>query len=126
MFLSKLSPVPLSGAAPDGASTPGAMLTLRKGAGGSIVFQWGASCRPGDTSYALYEGALGSFTSHVPVLCDVFDTFLSDTPSAGNRYYLVVPSDGAIEGSYGVDGDGNERLPSASACHPQSFDNCGP
>jgi len=47
-------------------------------------------------------------------------------PGAGNRYYLVVPSDGTIEGSYGVDGDGNERTPSAAACFPPSFDTCAP
>jgi hypothetical protein len=38
----------------------------------------------------------------------------------------VVPSEGTVDGSYGVDGNGNERPPSAAACRPQSFETCLP
>ena len=124
-FLAKLSPTPLSAAVPDGASTPGVMLTLEKGPS-NIIFRWGASCRAADTRYALYEGTLGSWTSHVPLTCNVFGTAVGRVPGAGDRYYLVVPSDGTIEGSYGVDGNGNERPAGATACHPQSFGACVP
>lgn len=126
LFLSKLSPVPLSGAVPDGASLPGTMLTLEKGGAGNVTLRWGPSCRPSDNVYAVYEGTLGSFTSHVPRNCNVFDPFLSLAPGAGNRYYLVVPTDTAIEGSYGRDGNGNERPPSTAGCYPQSVGSCAP
>ena len=101
------------------------MLTLEKGPS-NIIFRWGASCRHVDNRYGLYEGTLGNFTSHVPMSCTVFATSAGRVPGAGNRYYLVVPSEGTVEGSYGLDGDGNERPPSALACHPQSFDTCAP
>jgi len=127
MFLSKLSPMPLSGAAPDGASRPGVMLTLQKGVPPNIIFRWGPSCRAADERYAVYEGTLGNFTSHVPLsTCTVFATSISRTPGAGDRYYLVVPSEGTVEGSYGVDSNGTERASSASACHPQSVEVCPP
>lgn len=61
-----------------------------------------------------------------PLACNVFATSAGRVPSAGNRYYLVVPSEGTVDGSYGVDGYGNERPPSAAACRPQSFDTCLP
>jgi hypothetical protein len=126
LFISRLSPVAVSGVVPDGASAPGAMLTVEKGAGTNLIWRWGASCRAADARYGLYEGTLGSFTSHVPMTCNIFQTSHSRTPSAGDRYYLVVPSEGTVDGSYGVDGDGNARVPSAAACHPQSFSRCVP
>ena len=101
------------------------MLTLEKGPS-NIIFRWGPSCRAADTRYALYEGTLGNFTSHVPLTCNVFSTSTARVLAAGNRYYLVVPSQGTVDGSYGLDGDGNERAPSAAACRPQSFDTCVP
>lgn len=41
---------------------------------------------------------------------------------AGDRYYLVVPLDGTVEGSYGEDSDGRERTAAAAACGAQSID----
>ena len=102
------------------------MLTLEKAGPGNVMLRWGNSCRGSDTVYAVYEGTLGNFTSHVPRNCNVFDTFMGLTPGVGNRYYLVVPSDTAIEGSYGRDGNGNERPQGAAACYPQSVGSCAP
>jgi len=126
MFVSKLSSTPISGTVPDGASEPGTMLTLGKGTGGIVVFRWGASCRTTDVKYELYEGVLGDFTSHVPFACNLSSTIFSHAVSIGDRYYLVVPTQLTVEGSYGVDSNGNERAASAAACRPQSFDACVP
>jgi hypothetical protein len=46
-------------------------------------------------------------------------------PAAGNRYYLVVPTNGVVEGSYGLTSEGDERLQGSSACMPQSIASCG-
>ena len=40
------------------------------------------------------------------------------TPTQINSYILVVPNDPNGEGSYGQDGEGDERPASASACRP--------
>ena len=73
----------------------------------------------------LYEGVLGSYSSHVPVVCTTGGTpSATFTPGALNRYYLVVPHNGTSEGSYGT-GQGNlERSASASACRPRQVAAC--
>lgn len=45
-------------------------------------------------------------------------------PGAGSMYYLVVPHNGAVEGSYGRDGAMGERPASLTACFPQSIGAC--
>ncbi|MCP3979784.1 MAG: hypothetical protein GY716_10720 [bacterium] len=103
-------------------------LTLDKVTGPGIRLSWGASCISSDSDYAVYEGLLGSFNSHVPV----GDAFCSTqgmrqvtiTPADGSRYYLVVPFGAMREGSYGTDGDGAPRPPSAQACLPQLVGDC--
>jgi len=93
----------------------------------SVTLTWGASCSSADTDYEVYEGVLGNWYSHVPVtwLCSTAGA-LSATfdASAGDRYYIVVPTDGATEGSYGVDGTSAERPVSGSSCAPQSLGTC--
>ena len=39
-------------------------------------------------------------------------------PTAGDRYFLVVPVDDAQEGTYGTDSSGNERPTGVMACRP--------
>jgi hypothetical protein len=93
--------------------------------GGSISMAWQPSCSPADTDYAIYEGQLGSFTTHVPVTCSTGGAAgATFAPSSGNRYYLVVPHNGAVERSYGQNSAGLERPTSASACRPQSLGIC--
>lgn len=89
-------------------SAPGTVPTLikvNKAGGGQITVEWtlAASCQPGD-NYGVYEGVIGSWYSHVPVVCtdaaaDLMETFL---PGAGNRYYLVVPNTSNADGGYGT------------------------
>jgi hypothetical protein len=114
-----------SGRVPDGRVLAGTVLTAERLSSGAITLRWGDSCQPGDTDFAVYAGTLGDFTSHEPIACSTgnataFGPFL---PDAGNLYYLVVPHDGAHEGSYG-DATQGPRPPSGAACFPQSVAAC--
>ena len=116
-----------AGGVPDGGEVPGMPLMLGKsGTPGDVELSWGHSCQPGDSDYAVYEGLLGSFTSHAPRLCSTGGaTSVALTPGSASHYYLVVPlSPAGAEGSYGTASDGNQRPPSATSCQPQAFTGC--
>jgi hypothetical protein len=116
--------VPLP-AAPGGRIPPTMLVT--KNAGTSITLDWGASCSALDTDYAVYEGTIGTWYSHVPVtgLCTTGGaTVATFNAAAGGRYYLVVPNDGSTEGSYGESTALPERPASTSPCEVQSLGNC--
>ncbi|HKQ60759.1 MAG TPA: hypothetical protein VJS92_05690 [Candidatus Polarisedimenticolaceae bacterium] len=70
---------------------------------GSLVLSWAASCSNGAVDYAIYEGTLAAFGSHVKLDCmdDGADLREEIVPGAGNRYYLLVPLSATDEGSYG-------------------------
>ena len=113
-----------------GGAVPGEVpeLTVDRGAtDGEIVLSWSATCGVAE-DYAIYEGTIGSWASHVIVACtdsggDLTEEF---TAGVGDRYYLVVPLDASNEGSYGL-GNGTERLPAASACRAtQNTNSCLP
>ena len=113
-----------AGAVPDGAGVPGTPLTLDLLPNGDLTLAWGASCIANDGDYAIYEGTLGTFTSHLPKSCDTGGaTTTTVTPAPGSTYYIVVPRNGAREGSYGLDSTG-ERPPSGTACLVQSIGTC--
>jgi hypothetical protein len=115
----------VAGSVPDGASVPGSPLIVESGIGGAINLYWSPSCRSTDVDYGVYEGTLGDFTSHVPRACSTSGmTTATIVPGAGNMYYLVVPHDGAVEGSYGKDSASVERPASQSACFAQSIGTC--
>jgi len=122
------TPVTAAGAVPDGNATPGTPLTVTDAGGGDIALAWDPSCLGSDTDYAIYEGLLGDFQSHAPVAspnCTTAGaTNATFQPSAGSRYYLVVPQGANREGSYGTAGDGTPRPTSASACLPQLTGSC--
>ena len=92
--------------------------------GAQVAVSWFGSCSTADNNYGVYEGAIGNFTSHVPVNCTANGTSLTFAPGAGDRYYLVVPTNGATEGSYGKNKAGVERPVSAAACEPQAIGTC--
>jgi hypothetical protein len=119
--------LPPAGRVPDGATLPGTPLTLGKVGGNQLALSWGPSCLSGDTDYEIYEGSLGDFTSHAPRFCSTSGVsgMTFDAP-AGDVYYLIVPTNGIAEGSYGVDHQGNGRPQGLSACFPQSIDGCPP
>jgi hypothetical protein len=108
-----------------GAGTvPDGTLTMGK-SGGNVTLAWGAACRTA-ADYEVYEGQLGVPTSLVSRLCSTAGQLSASlTPSAGNRFYLVVPKSAAgNEGSYGKASDGTERAPAAAACAPQLLAGC--
>jgi hypothetical protein len=108
-----------------GGSGDANALTLAKSGATQIKLSWGASCNPADGDYEVYDGAIGTFTARTPVLCSTSGARSATlTPAAGSRYYLVVPTNGTIEGSYGTNDDGVQRAASASACRPQAFAAC--
>ncbi len=112
-----------AGSVPDGASA--APLLVAKAGGGDLALTWSAACIQSDDDYAIYEGALGSPVSHLPVACSTDgETQATVKPDPGDRYFLVVPRNAAREGSYGVDSSGAERPASASPCGPRLIEAC--
>jgi hypothetical protein len=99
--------------------------TLAKSGGTQITLSWGASCNPLDGDYEIYEGAIGSFTNYTPLFCSTSGArSMTLTPATSSRYYLIVPTSGTIEGSYGTNRSGVERPASAAACHAQAIAAC--
>jgi hypothetical protein len=114
-----------AGAVPDGGNVPGVPLTMSRGTGASVILTWGASCLSTDSDYALYEGMLGSFASHIAVTCSTAGaTTWALNPAVGGRYYLAVPTSGVSEGSHGRTSNGAERLPGPTTCLPPDFGGC--
>jgi len=116
-----------SGGVPDGMFIPGVQLWGRR-VGTDVELGWAPSCVGTDADYAVYEGTIGDFTSHVPAgapSCTTGGaTTTRFTPAAGNRYFLVVPQGQAFEGSYGFDSGGAPRARSGAACQVQFVSDC--
>jgi hypothetical protein len=113
------TPAATAGSVPDGS------LVVDKGIGGALDLYWSPSCLSSDVDYAVYEGTLGDFTSHVSRVCSTSgSTAATIVPGVGNVYYLVAPHNGAVEGSYGTDGASVERPAAAVACFPQALGVC--
>jgi hypothetical protein len=114
-----------AGRVPSDEGQPGAPATVDKAPAGQITLAWAPSCLASDTDYAVYEGSLGDFSSHTQRLCSTGGaTSATLTPGSGGRYYLIVPSDGGHEGSYGTRTGGLERPAAATACLPQVIAGC--
>jgi phage baseplate assembly protein gpV len=119
----KIVPLP-SGRVPGDLPSESQLKIAKSGA--NLKLDWSGGCVATDVDSEIYEGAVGgSFTSHVPVVCTTGGAVTwTLAPSAGNRYYLVVPSNGAGEGSYGFGASGVERPVSPSACRVQALASC--
>ena len=100
-------------------------LLVQKLPGGNINLTWGASCLSSDTDYSVYEGTIGGvFTTHMPRLCSTGGaTMTTLSPPSFNVYYLIVPTNGAVEGTYGQLTSG-PRPPSSAPCRPQQVAAC--
>ena len=107
-----------AGAVPDGGSRPGSSLTVEPAGGGDLSLSWGSSCALTDDDYAVYEGTMDDFTSHVPVTCGTEGgTTAIITPEGGNTYYIIAPFNStAHEGSHGLRSDGSERSSGCPTC----------
>jgi hypothetical protein len=119
-------PPAAAGSVPDGAVVAGIPLTVAKGPLGRIVLDWGASCSD-DPDYEVYEGDVGGdFTSHTARLCTTGGlTSATFVPPSSSTYYLVVPTNGVVEGAYGTDSNGIARETGVSTCAPQLAGDCG-
>ena len=116
-----------AGVVPDGFSVGGMPLAVGKGSGEQISLSWGdsAACGFVDSDYEIYSGMIGDFTSHIEVLCSTAGaTSTTIAGGMGDFYYLVVPTNGVWEGSYGRASDGSERGQGSSACLPQGVAAC--
>ena len=108
-----------------GGDVPLGSLLVDRLPGGNVSLSWSASCSGGDVDYAVYEGSLGSFASHLPAACSTGNmTTLTVAPAAGDRYFLIVPLSADREGGYGNVSDGAPRPPSAAACLGQLTGAC--
>jgi len=116
---------PAAGLVPDGYWTPGNPLAVTLNPSGDLALSWSASCISGDTDFAIYEGTLREFTSHVPRSCSTGgSTSAVLQPGSGSTYYLVLPHNAVWEGSHGYRADGRERPRGPSACYPQAVGVC--
>jgi len=114
-----------SGSTPDGKFVMGTQLTLAKASGGDLALSWGGSCSNGNSDYEIYEGSVGDFESHSPILCTTDNQLTAEfPPAATSSYYLVVPGSDTREGSYGRDSAGFERPQATAPCLPQQIAAC--
>ena len=114
------------------AGSPGEVSDLRVSAlsGGMLQLNWNEDCGSG-VGYAVYRGdlALGyGSMAPLPGFCVQGGTSAVIPSGAGSAdFFLVVPFLNGLEGSYGVDSDGDSRSPAAAACYPEgAVDNCAP
>lgn len=117
---------PQPGAVPDGAGVPGTPMKVTRSAG-SLSFTWAPSCAgsTGASDYEVYEGDLATMYSHAPALCSTGGATAATLPvPAGSRYYLVVPRNAMVEGSYGTASSSVPRPPAAAACLPSEPTAC--
>ena len=103
---------------------PNSPLTVARN-GPILDLSWGPSCGAEDIDYAVYEGTLDDPGSHVLRTCTTGGaTDWTLDPQPRDSYYLVVPSDGATEGSYGADNLTGERPVSGTPCAAQILGTC--
>lgn len=95
-------------------------LQIKREPGGSITLTWAASCVSTDTDFSVYAGELGGGgPSHVPLMCSTAGlNSVTIQPSSGNVYYLVVPHDGAYEGSHSTGPGGMPGPAGPVRCYP--------
>jgi hypothetical protein len=111
------------GRVPDGV-IPGSPFRIGKNGStpGALDFSWSPSCTPSANDYAIEAGTLGNWYDHRAVSCSTSGvTFATVQPATGNQYYLVVPLNDFLEGSYGTYLNAVERPPSQSLCRGGFF-----
>jgi hypothetical protein len=98
-----------------------------------LRLSWEPSCLPGYSDYGLFVGRLGEWTSHRAVTCTDHGSDLEEFMDSwdGDEFFLVVPHNGRVEGSYGIRSDGTERPrpadpPSDACASVQEVDDCSP
>lgn len=119
MFVSSSPSTGQCGEVGSAVAFAGQALTVSKDPYGQLGLSWGASCVATDNDFAVYQGQLGDFQSHVPVQCSTGGATAATIPmAAGNVYLLVVPNDGYYEGRYGSASSGAEIAAGPTRCYP--------
>ena len=115
-----------SGEVPDGHVTSGTPLTIQRLESGDLELSWGPSCLAVDLNYEIYEGSLDGMYDHEPLFCTTEGqtTKVVEPAHGHDTYYLVVPTNASHEGSYGLDGDGQQRPYSTLPCRRQTIVPC--
>ncbi len=118
---------------PDGFAAHSGATWMIRGEGGpvpssTIKLEWQPACNEASTpdqDYAVYSGSIGDFSNMNGLTCSTSraTSWLADSVQDGS-FLVVVPQTAANEGSYGRDGDGTERAPASSSCHPQELGTC--
>jgi len=110
-----------AGAVPSASAAEGGLTVSKAYVEGWVVLNWGASCSPDATDYAVYEGDLRNLRSglwdHAPTTCSTASG-LDETvfSGSGDRYFLIAPIAGSFEGHLGR-GEADELRPvSTLAC----------
>ncbi len=118
MYVASRASAGRSGEVARGAAESGEMLRVAKSGAGLLV-AWGSSCVSTDIDFAVYEGPIGDFAAHVPLLCSTGGALSATiSPSPGNTYYLVVPNDQYYEGRYGTSSSGAATPAGPTRCYP--------
>jgi hypothetical protein len=105
-------------------------LSVTRESGGQLTLSWNADCGAG-SHYGVYRGDLaagyGSLAPE-PGLCSIDGTSVAIAEGTGRAdFFLVVPNDGAFDGGYGRDAEGEQRAPAAQPCYQQDqIDACAP
>jgi hypothetical protein len=111
-----IGPPDASGRVPQ-YTVQGDLLQLDKVGGDELHLTWGVSCIQSDADFAIYEGSIGDFTSHVRIMCSTGGaTETNLIPNSGDRYFLVAPRNNDREGSLGKDSDGTLRPEGLLVC----------
>jgi hypothetical protein len=95
---------------------------------GSLRLSWNADCG-GGTHYGVYRGSLATGLSSMSPAsgsCTVTGTeALVPMGAVAGEFFLVVPSSGGFEGSYGLGVQGQPRPAAIEPCYPQDvIDSC--
>lgn len=112
----------VAGRVPDGMRPSNPLRVETDGV--NLTLTWDSSCMTGDQDYNIYEGDIGNYASHTMLVCSTGGaTMTTIGRPVGSKYYLVVPTNGFREGSYGLDYNG-ERPAGVATCLPQSIGSC--
>jgi hypothetical protein len=92
------------------------------------MLEWGAPCNDATTpaqDFAVYRGAIGEYADYSSLTCTTGgETHHLALDVADDSFFLIVPSTSANEGSYGLDGAGEQRPPAQLACRAQAVADC--
>ncbi len=104
-------------------------LAVARTAGG-LALSWSADCG-GGSRFAVYRGDLAQGYASLrpePGACAIAATSTTVPQGSGAAdFFLVVPNDGAFEGSYGKTSGGTQRPPAPVACMPRdAVSSCTP